>query len=62
MADSTDYVKFMTEKLVNYLETPKEQRKLTRTSAKAAREHWLTRWFGWGPMSFMLWWKSRGHR
>ncbi|RIX59389.1 YqzE family protein [Paenibacillus nanensis] len=55
-----ELVKFMTERFVEYLETPAESRKNARTSAKASREPWLTRWFGWGPASLMIWWRGRG--
>ncbi|MFD0588128.1 YqzE family protein [Paenibacillus sp. GCM10027627] len=60
MAGGNDLVKYMTEQLVQYMETPSEIRKKARTSAKAAREPWLTRWFGWGPASFLMWWRGRG--
>lgn len=62
MAKGDEYVKFMTEKFVAYIETPREERRQSRTSAKARREPWLTRWFGWGPMSIMLWWRGRAER
>ncbi len=62
MAKGDEYVKFVTERFVNYMETPREERKQIRTSAKARREPWLTRWFGYGPMSIMLWWRGRAER
>jgi hypothetical protein len=62
MAKGDEYVKFMTEKLIAYIETPREERKQTNVLAKSRREHWLTRWFGWGPMSIMLWWRGRAER
>lgn len=58
----SELVKYMTEQLVAYMETPAETRKQSRTSAKAAREPWLTRWFGWGPLSLMLWWRGKTDR
>ncbi|MGO4545726.1 YqzE family protein [Paenibacillus sp. 2TAB23] len=58
MAKGDEYVKYMAEQFVAYIETPREERKQTRTSAKARREPWLTRWFGWGPMSIILWWRG----
>ncbi|MHA7963817.1 YqzE family protein [Paenibacillus sp. CAU 1782] len=57
-----DLVKFMTEQFVTYMETPREVRKQARTEAKAVREPWLTRWFGWGPLGLMLWWRGRNGR
>ncbi|OMF37035.1 hypothetical protein BK133_07435 [Paenibacillus sp. FSL H8-0548] len=62
MANSDEYVKYMTEQLVTYLDTPRAERKQTRSSAKALREPWLTRWFGWGPVSVILWWRGRSER
>lgn len=62
MADGGDYLKYMTERFVTYLDTPKEQRKQSRSSAKATREPWLTRWFGWGPIGILMWWRGRGQR
>lgn len=62
MAKSDEYVKFMAEKFIAYVETPREERKQTHASAKLRREPWLTRWFGWGPMSIMLWWRGRAER
>jgi len=59
MADGSDYVKYVTQQFVQYIETPREQRKQTKQTAKAARGPWLTHWFGWGPMSIMLWWNGR---
>jgi hypothetical protein len=54
-----EYVKYMTEQFVAYWETPKEERKLNKAQAKASREPWLTRWFGYAPMSVILWWRGR---
>lgn len=62
MAGGKELVKYMAEKFVAYVETPSEERKQAKTSAKANREHWLTRWFGWGPMSLVLWWRRREQR
>lgn len=59
---ANELAKYMTEQFVTYMETPREQRKQTRSSAKALREPWLTRWFGWGPASLMIWWKIRTER
>ncbi|MFF2886813.1 YqzE family protein [Paenibacillus sp. NPDC057967] len=59
MAGGNDLVKYMTEQLVQYIETPAEERKQARTTAKALREPWLTRWFGWGPASLLIWWRSK---
>lgn len=59
MKGGNDLVKYMTEQLVQYMETPSETRKQAKTSAKATREPWLTRWFGWGPAGLMIWWRGK---
>ncbi|MFD0962185.1 YqzE family protein [Paenibacillus chungangensis] len=56
-----DLVKYLTEQFVQFIETPHEQRKQAKASAKATKEPWLTRWFGWGPVGMLLWWKSKNH-
>lgn len=48
MAD--DYVKYLTERFVNYLETPRNERK----AAKQAKERWHQRWFGMIPESLKM--------
>ncbi|MUT66247.1 YqzE family protein [Paenibacillus sp. NEAU-GSW1] len=51
----SELIQYMTVQLVQYIETPRSERKLKRAMAKAGREHWLTRWFGVGAMSLLLW-------
>ncbi len=58
--DPEDWIKYMTEKLVVYVETPREVRKQKRSDHKQAKEPWLTRWFGVPGMSMLIWF--RGHR
>lgn len=61
MADkSEELIKYMTVQVVQYMETSQEDRKLNREKAKAAREPWLTRWFGVAPLGIALWWRSKG--
>jgi len=62
MADSDEWVKYMTERFVTYVETPKAERKERRRTAKAVREPWLTKWFGVAPAGVILWWRSRSGR
>ncbi|GGD56593.1 YqzE family protein [Paenibacillus nasutitermitis] len=59
MADTDEYVKYMTERFIHYVETPKEIRKQTRETAKTSQEPWLTKWFGVAPIGLALWWRSR---
>ncbi|NIK68329.1 YqzE family protein [Paenibacillus sp. BK033] len=62
MANGHDLIKYMTVEFVNYIETPRDERKAAKATAKAAREHWLSRWFGWGGASVLLWWRGRTER
>lgn len=53
-----DLVTILTEKLLNYVETPKEQRKEVRKAKLETRESWSTRWFGMIPFSLSIWWRK----
>ncbi|AJY77375.1 YqzE family protein [Paenibacillus beijingensis] len=63
MAESEDWIKYMTGRFVTYVDTPRDIRRETKKAAKAVQEPWLTRWFGMGPMGMMLWmrgiWRDR---
>ncbi|KKO52768.1 YqzE family protein [Paenibacillus sp. DMB20] len=50
MASSDELIKYITERFVSYMDTPKEARK-----RKQGREPWSTRWFGMIPFSVSLW-------
>jgi hypothetical protein len=45
---SQDYVRYLTERFVHYVETPKEQR------IKKKKEPWSYRWFGMLPVAVRL--------
>lgn len=45
-----DYLKYVTKRFVEFVETPKEERK----KQKIPREAWSSRWFGAIPMSIKL--------
>ncbi|ANY70034.1 YqzE family protein [Paenibacillus algorifonticola] len=62
MASGDDLIKYVTVQVVEYMEKPKGERKQMKASAKAIREPWLTRWFGWGPVSLMMWWRGKSER
>ena len=46
MAQRDEWIKYMTERVVNYIDTPVEQRKQSKLKRKSQQEHWLIRWFG----------------
>ncbi|MFB9327127.1 YqzE family protein [Paenibacillus aurantiacus] len=59
MAGRDDLIKYVTQQVVTYMDTPEEERRKRRQAAKAAREPWLTKWFGIAPVGIALWWRSR---
>ncbi|UNK17036.1 YqzE family protein [Paenibacillus sp. N3/727] len=50
MANSNDLIKYITERVVTYIDTPKEVRK-----GRRVKEPWIVRWFGMIPFSVSLW-------
>jgi len=57
-----EYLQYLTEQLVEYIDKPAEERKQAKKIAKAQKEQWLLRWFGAGGMGIMLWWNKRINR
>ncbi|WP_085523380.1 YqzE family protein [Tuberibacillus sp. Marseille-P3662] len=50
---SNDYVKYLTEQFVQYVEQPKEQRKSSRRERKQNNTPMIgNRWFGMLPVAF----------
>ncbi|WP_075982286.1 YqzE family protein [Bacillus massilinigeriensis] len=43
---TNDYVKYITQTFVQYMDQPKETRKKARVERKAAKETFLMKWFG----------------
>ncbi|TVY08307.1 YqzE family protein [Paenibacillus cremeus] len=55
MAKSDELVKFLTQQVVKYIETPKDVRKQVRAGRREVRERWSTRWFGMLPLALRMW-------
>lgn len=56
MAKSDDLIKYITQRVVTYMDTPKETRQERRKERKEKkREPWLVRWFGLMPFGFKMW-------
>ncbi|WP_223069661.1 YqzE family protein [Paenibacillus caui] len=53
MAKGDELVRYITEKVVTYVETPKE----IRRERRQVKEHWSSKWFGMIPLSLSLWWQ-----
>ncbi|WP_405172309.1 YqzE family protein [Paenibacillus sp. FSL H8-0280] len=51
MAKSDELVKYITQRVVHYIDTPKDERK-GRTKRK---EPWAMKWFGMIPFAVSLW-------
>lgn len=58
---STEYIKYLTERVVGYMETPKEEKMRIKEEAKAQREQWLIRWFGAGG-AYIYYARKNKHR
>jgi hypothetical protein len=54
-AKGEDLVKFITEQVVTYIETPKDARKHARQRTKEHRENWQIHWFGLFPLAIRMW-------
>lgn len=50
MASGDDLIKYITERVVHYIDTPKDVRRKAKV-----KESWTTRWFGMIPFSMSLW-------
>ncbi|MCM3738747.1 YqzE family protein [Oceanobacillus luteolus] len=51
---TNNYLKFMTEEIVRYLNSSKEERKVRKEAGKQSDSAILNRWFGVLPFSFKL--------
>ncbi|UKS23937.1 YqzE family protein [Paenibacillus sp. HWE-109] len=51
MAKSDELVKYITQQVVTYIDTPKDVRQQAKAINKEQREDWQTRWFGMLPLA-----------
>jgi hypothetical protein len=54
MAKGEDIVKYVTQKVVQYIDTPSDRRKRERERRRRASEPWTSRWFGMIPMALSM--------
>lgn len=54
MAKSDELVTYITQRIVRYMETPRD----VRRQRKEIREPWYTKWFGMLPFALSMWIKS----
>jgi len=48
---SNDYIKYITQTVVQYIDQPKDERKKQRLEKKQMKEPFLTKWFGVVPFA-----------
>ncbi|MDX8359616.1 MULTISPECIES: YqzE family protein [Bacillaceae] len=51
---TNDYVKYVTQQIVSYIDQPKEERKKYRQKRKNERTSFGNRWFGVLPFAFSM--------
>jgi DNA-binding transcriptional regulator YbjK len=56
---TNDYVKYMTEQFVRYIDQPKEERRKLREQKKQEKTPFLNRWFGMIPLAILLLFKRK---
>ncbi|MDQ0244418.1 YqzE family protein [Priestia abyssalis] len=56
---TNDYVKFVTQQFVRYIDKPKEERKQQRRQRKEERDSFVQRWFGVIPFAVMMWYRKK---
>ncbi|RAK22366.1 YqzE-like protein [Anoxybacillus vitaminiphilus] len=56
---TNDYVKFVTQQFVTYMEQPKEERRKKREQRKQEKLPFLNRWFGIVPFGLLLLFKRK---
>ena len=59
---TNDYVKYVTEQLVSYMDKPKAERKQIKTQKKLEKDPIVNQLFGVIPMSIMLIMKNRKNK
>lgn len=55
---TNDYVRFMTQQFVSYMDAPKEDRKQKKEQRRAEKAPFLNRWFGMMPLSAALFYQN----
>lgn len=58
MADGDKLVRYITQQVVSFLDTPRASRAESRRRNKGSREQWASRWFGLIPFALSFWYKN----
>lgn len=56
---TNDYVKYMTQQFVKYIDTPRDERKERKEVRKETKTPASQQWFGILPYGFRLWLKQK---
>jgi len=59
MAKSDELVKYITQRVVTYIDTPKPER---QERPVVVKEHWMIRWFGVVPFGVQIWLNGRRNK
>ncbi|OYD07781.1 YqzE family protein [Paludifilum halophilum] len=59
---SQDYIKYLVQQMVKYMDMPKEKRKEVRELRKEQRPRWSHRWFGMVPFGMKMFAKRQKNR
>ncbi|MCC3356745.1 YqzE family protein [Bacillus sp. REN16] len=59
---TNDYVKFVTQQFVKFIDQPKDVRKATKQQRKEEQEPLTNRWFGIMPLAVSLMFKKNKKR
>ncbi|GAB2573509.1 YqzE family protein [Gracilibacillus alcaliphilus] len=51
---NNEYIKYMTQRVVKYIDTPKDQRKQLKQEKKQVEVPYSNKWFGILPFAFRL--------
>ncbi|ANB61715.1 yqzE-like family protein [Anoxybacillus amylolyticus] len=54
-----DYMKFMTQQFVRYMDQPKEERKRMREQRKQEKPPLLSHWFGMIPFALQMFFRRK---
>ena len=60
--NTNDYVKYLTQTFVQYMDQPKEERQKLRAKRKGMKEPFMLRWFGVLPYLIIFSFKRRNVR
>lgn len=58
MADGDKLIRYITQQVVSFLDTPRTSRTESRRRNRSSREQWAFRWFGLVPYALSFWYKN----